>query len=82
MDLRITDLAVTPDLTRIIAVGMDAKPMATPGDGRPPASRSNSGIFGGGAGGANSATVTGPAAPRLPPNMINIYDLKSKDVEA
>lgn len=74
--IRVTDMAVTPDMTRLVTVGMDyvAMPLATADSSRgvsreptpPPTSN------------GNGVTVNGG---RPSENRMIIYDLKSKAIE-
>ena len=75
--IRVTDLAITPDFTKLVAIGMYDSPTPTPvmGNGQP-ASDSSSG-----------GTATPPAGPAAPPshktaeNRIIVYDLLTKQLE-
>ncbi|KAI0273432.1 WD40 repeat-like protein [Gloeopeniophorella convolvens] len=69
--IRITDLAVTPDFTRLVAVGGSAKDSTLPtprGDSAPTASRN----------GGNNPT---PGASRAPEHLMIVYDLATKQPE-
>lgn len=75
--IRITDLAVTPDLTRLVTVGMFNKPP-------PVSSRSASGAGGDGGASSNSGT---PGAPNagvrgVTDHQMIVYDMATKQAES
>lgn len=69
--IRITDLTVTPDVTRVVAVGMNYQaPASTGADGRSALSASP--------GNASASSIN---LPRKVDNRMIVYDLASKHVE-
>ncbi|KAF9059529.1 WD40 repeat-like protein [Rhodocollybia butyracea] len=73
-DIRVTDLAVTPDLTRVVTVGMHA-PTSTDSSSR--ASRGTPGDTANANG--SSASINAPLAPE---NRCIIYHLSTRQVES
>lgn len=72
--IRVTDLAVTPDLTRLVTIGMHHQSLTE--SSAPPRPPGDHAIYGPGGGGG-----TGPStAPRSSNNRLIVYDLATKQV--
>ena len=71
--IRITDLAVTPDFTRLVAVGESAKDpvLPTPRGESVAASTTN----------RNGNNNSPPNVPRTPEHLMIVYDLTTKQPE-
>ena len=74
--IRVTDLAVTPDFTKLVAIGMYDSLTPPAGNGPAPAEAST---------GGTATPPTGASAPangnRLSENRIIVYDLVTKQLE-
>ncbi|GLB34733.1 putative WD40 repeat-like protein [Lyophyllum shimeji] len=68
--IRVTDLAVTPDFTRLVTVGMHHLPIGSLSDALPGRDAS-----------AGEAAAAGAAAAKASENRMIIYDLATKQVE-
>ncbi|TFK42349.1 WD40-repeat-containing domain protein [Crucibulum laeve] len=68
--IRVTDLAVTPDFTRLIAVGMDVEPVNPPRNSGQPGETTNSAAGGNG------------APPAKNSNRMIVFDLSTKETES
>lgn len=83
--IRVTDLAITPDFTRLVTIGMDrnptpAEPPARPGTVAPASSNNNGGDQPPPSGGTGGAGNQGGGGIRSHNKMI-IYDLGTKQPE-
>ncbi|KAG6830752.1 hypothetical protein H0H92_014833 [Tricholoma furcatifolium] len=69
--IRITDLSITPDFSRLVSIGLQHLPFGTFGEGIPGRGETQNG----------DAAAAGAAASRASENRMIIYDLTTKQVE-
>lgn len=77
MDIRVTDLAVTPDFTRLVTIGMEYSP--------PPAADANPSRGSAQSGDAASVATGGNSVPTnggKPANRMVVFDLTSKEIKS
>lgn len=80
-----TDLAITPDLTRLVTIGMDRKsilpPQPRPGPGAPTSNNNNNGGDQSSASGGTNGTGNQGNGATKNINKLIIYDLGTKRPE-
>jgi hypothetical protein len=81
----VTDLAITPDFTRLVTIGMDRKsmlqPQTRPATSAPTSNNNNNGGDASSAPGGTSGTATQGNGGTKSINKLIIYDLGTKQPE-